>query len=760
MPGCVTVAAPAYRDSSLPTDARVDDLLAQMTLVEKCAQLGGAWFSRLVVDGALDKKRMARRLGDGIGHITRISAESGLGPARTAAFANEIQRFLVERTRLGIPAVIHEEAVAGLCARDAAQLPQAIGLASTWDPAVVEEVAIASARHMRAVGARLALSPVMDIARDPRWGRLEETYGEDPELASRMAVAYVRGLQSQGVVATAKHFLGYGVPDAGFNHGEVSIGPRRLRDVIAAPFRAAINEAGLGSVMNAYNEIDGLPCAGSPAILTDLLRGELGFTGTVVADYWAVSLLQTFHHTAVDQADAGRQALIAGIDVELPAYECYRTLATQVDDGALDEAIIDCAVRRVLREKVALGLFEDPYVDDLAAPEQFDTPGDRALARRAAARSMVLLANDGVLPLDPAGLTRVAVIGPSADDPRLLLGDYHFPAHVEIAFEAGGLLPTAGGTGEVVLPPQVTTVTPRAGLRARLEPHGVEVIDDAAAADVAVVCVGGRSGLTADATSGEFRDASDLRLPADQLALIVDTAATGTPVVVVVIGGRAHSLSEVLPHAAAIVMAWLPGEEGGSALADVLCGDVDAGGRLPVSLLRTVGQVGVHGGHHHGGGRSQMLGDYVDGRAGPLFCFGHGLSYTTFAYADLDVAAGSTADDIVVTVAVANTGGRDGEEVVQVYARDEVASIGVPERRLIAFVRVAIAAGETTTLRFTVPAGRLGFHDADVRFRVEPGDVTFLVGSSRDDIRAQATVTLSGDVTFPDPNRVAPFAVG
>jgi beta-glucosidase len=731
-----------------------------MTLVEKCAQLGGAWFSRLVVDGALDKKRMARRLGDGIGHITRISAESGLGPARTAAFANEIQRFLVERTRLGIPAVIHEEAVAGLCARDAAQLPQAIGLASTWDPAVVEEVAIASARHMRAVGARLALSPVMDIARDPRWGRLEETYGEDPELASRMAVAYVRGLQSQGVVATAKHFLGYGVPDAGFNHGEVSIGPRRLRDVIAAPFRAAINEAGLGSVMNAYNEIDGLPCAGSPAILTDLLRGELGFTGTVVADYWAVSLLQTFHHTAVDQADAGRQALIAGIDVELPAYECYRTLATQVDDGALDEAIIDCAVRRVLREKVALGLFEDPYVDDLAAPEQFDTPGDRALARRAAARSMVLLANDGVLPLDPAGLTRVAVIGPSADDPRLLLGDYHFPAHVEIAFEAGGLLPTAGGTGEVVLPPQVTTVTPRAGLRARLEPHGVEVIDDAAAADVAVVCVGGRSGLTADATSGEFRDASDLRLPADQLALIVDTAATGTPVVVVVIGGRAHSLSEVLPHAAAIVMAWLPGEEGGSALADVLCGDVDAGGRLPVSLLRTVGQVGVHGGHHHGGGRSQMLGDYVDGRAGPLFCFGHGLSYTTFAYADLDVAAGSTADDIVVTVAVANTGGRDGEEVVQVYARDEVASIGVPERRLIAFVRVAIAAGETTTLRFTVPAGRLGFHDADVRFRVEPGDVTFLVGSSRDDIRAQATVTLSGDVTFPDPNRVAPFAVG
>lgn len=733
-----------YKDMGLPVDERVDDLLARMTLEEKCAQLGGAWFSKLVRDGELDDQQMKERLGDGIGHVTRIAAESGLGPERTARWANGIQRFLAESTRWGIPAIVHEEAVAGYCARDATQFPQAIGLASTWDPELVEQVAAVAGRQLRSVGARLALAPVLDVARDPRWGRLEETYGEDPELVSRLGTAYVRGVQAQGVVACAKHFLGYGVPDGGFNQGEMSIGPRRLRDVFAAPFRAAVTEAGLGAVMNAYNEIDGLPCAGSPEILTDLLRGELGFDGTVVADYQAVELLESFHRTAQGHEDSARQALTAGIDVELPAYDRYRTLPDQVRAGAIDQAAIDRACRRVLHQKMVLGLFENPYVEEgPAVLSGLDTAADRALARRAAARSVVLLTNDGTLPLRSG--QRVAVLGPSADDPRLLLGDYSFPAHVEATAEQGELAPTAGGTGHGV-PPQNPTVTPRAGLAERFD-----LVDDPTEADVAVVCVGGRSGLSLQDTSGEARDTTDLRLDPDQIALMERVAATGTPTVVVVVGGRAHSLAEVVPHAAALVLAWLPGEEGGAGLADVLGGAVDAGGRLPVSLLRTVGQVGVHTGHHHGGGHSRWFGDYVDGSRKPLFWFGHGLSYTTWSYEQVKVEAGGTSDDITVWVTVTNTGDRPGEEVVQVYARDEAASVGVPARRLVAFRRIEAAPSQTTRLQFTIPAARLGFTGADLRYRVEPGEVTFIAGHQRQ------TVTVTGYVTHPDPNTIPPF---
>ena len=735
---------PPFRDATLSVDDRVEDLLSEMTTEERCAQLGGAWFSRLVIGGELDRERMQKRLGSGIGHITRIAAESGLGPDRTAPWANEIQRFLVEETRLGIPAIVHEEAVAGFCAQGATQFPQAIGLASTWDPALVQQVAATAGRQMRAVGARLALSPVLDIARDPRWGRLEETYGEDPELASRMAVAYVSGIQGEGVHATAKHFLGYGMPDGGFNHGEMSVGPRRLRDVIAAPFRAAINEADLAAVMNAYNEVDGLPCAGSREILTDLLRDELGFGGVVVADYWAVTLLETFHHAAASKAECARQAVVAGIDVELPSYDCYRTLPDQVEAGDLPIDVIDTACRRVLRQKFALGLFEDPYVDEDAAPAAFDRVEDRALARRAAARSIVLLANDGVLPLREG--QRIAMLGGSADDPRVLLGDYSFPAHLEMAHEQGGLAPTAGGADRE-LPPQNPTVTPLAALAERFD------VVDLDAAEVAVICVGGRSGLTRRDTSGEFRDVTDLRLSEEDRHLIAETAARGTRTVVVVIGGRAHSLEDVAPHANALVMAWLPGEEGGAGLADVLRGDADAGGRLPVSLLRSAGQVGVHGGHHHGGGRSMFLTDYVDAPATPLFPFGHGLSYTSWAYRDLSVGCGTTTDDVVVSVTVTNTGSRSGEEVVQVYARDEVASVGVPVRRLVGFSRVAADAGRSVELTFTIPIGKLAFHDAAMRFVVEPGDVTFAVGDR------EVTVCLAGEVADVDPNKVPAFTV-
>jgi beta-glucosidase len=719
----------------------IDELMTRMTVEEKCAQLGCMWFSGLLVEGDLALDRLALAAADGIGQVGRIAIEAGAGPERVAELGNRVQRYFVEETRLGIPAVIHEESTGGFCARQATQFPQGINLASTWNPALVERVAEVIGRQMRAVGARLTLAPVLDIARDARWGRLEETYGEDPELTSRMGVGYVRGIQSQGVAATAKHFLGYGAPEGGFNWGWSSIGPRHLRDVIAAPFRAVINEAGVGAVMPSYNEIDGLPLHGSPELLTELLRDELGFTGVTVADYFGVGSLEDFHHCAEDDSDAARLALLAGLDVELPSYWCYRNLPALVRSGDVPLDAIDASCRRVLAQKEHLGLFEQPYVDAAAAPAVFDTIEDRALARQAASASIVLLANDGVLPLR-AG-SRIAILGPSADDPRLLLGDYHFPAHLELQHEEAALSPV--GNDFTALPPQNATPTPSQALRRR-----VDVVEELERADVAVLFVGGRSGLTSADTSGEFRDAADLRLEGDQLTLIAETSARGVPVVVVVIGGRAHSLDEVVPNANALVLAWLPGEEGGNAVADVLCGDVDASGRLPVSLLHTVGQVGVHSGAHHGGGRSMILNDYVDTPASPLFPFGHGLSYTTWERSDLAVEAATTTDDLLIAVTVANTGDRPGTDVVQLSFRDDVASIGLPATRLLAFQRVECTPGASARLRFRVPVGRLGFSGTDLRYRVEPGAFTFTVGDLTE------TVTLAGDVVFPDRNTMAP----
>ncbi|HET7489794.1 MAG TPA: glycoside hydrolase family 3 N-terminal domain-containing protein [Acidimicrobiales bacterium] len=735
-----------------------DSLLDGMTVDEKLAQLGGVWYPSLLVDGKVDDGRLAAALADGIGHVSTAGAESGLGPGELARLVNRVQRFLVEHTRLGIPALFHEEAVAGLCAPRAAQFPQAIGLASSWDPSLVEEVARSTRRHLRAVGARVALAPVVDVARDPRWGQLEETYGEDPELASRMAVACVRGLQGSapaaGVAATAKHFVAHGAPEAGFNQGEVRAGPRYVRDVAAAPFRAAVNEAHLATVMSAYHDLDGLPCSGSAPILDGLLRDELGFDGVVVSDYWAVAQLETVHRVVAGPAEAAVRALEAGVDVELPALDRYRHLRQAVAGGAVGEEVVDRAVLRVLRQKEALGLLDDPYVDADAAPAAFDRPEDRELARRSAARSMVLLTNDGTLPLDPTRLGRVLVTGPAADDRRLLLGDCNYPARVE------GTAPHAGRED------WVSMVTPVAGLRAALPAVEVvhvpgpigQVAAAAVAADAAVVCVGGRSGVTRDSTSGELRDAAHLELPADQRRLVAAVAATGTPTVVVVVSGRAHALVDVVGYANAVVLAWLPGEEGGSALADVLTGRVAPAGRLPVSLLRTAGQVGVSSGHHNGGGRSQVFGDYVDEPSGPLFCFGHGLGYTTFRYQDLAVTPASTDGTVHLALTLANSGRRDGEEVVQVYAHDEVASVALPEWRLVAFARVGVDAGTERRVSFDVPAGRLGFTGSDGRFVVEPGEVTFRVGASRDDVRLTASVVLAGPAHFPDRNALPPFS--
>ncbi|HMC52497.1 MAG TPA: glycoside hydrolase family 3 N-terminal domain-containing protein, partial [Acidimicrobiales bacterium] len=669
-----------FRDGTAPVARRVEDLLGRMAAEEKLAQLGGVWLESLVPGERFDADVAASVIPHGIGEVTRVGGGTGLRPAGVAALINDVQRVAVERTRLGIPVIVHEESTGGLCARDATVFPQGIGLASTWDPALVAEVASVIREQMVAVGARHTLAPVLDVARDPRWGRVEETYGEDPVLAGTMGAAYVSGIQGKdlrdGVMATGKHFLGYGLSEGGMNHAPVQLGPRELREVYAEPFSAAVRDAGLASVMNSYASVDGLPCAGSRALLTGLLRQELGFQGLVVADYFSVGLLVSHHRTAADRHQAAVQALNAGLDMELPATDCFgEPLRAALEAGEVTMETVDAAVRRVLIAKFRLGLFERPYVDAARAPAVYQTPAQRALARRAAASSVVLLKNEGVLPL-PVDPGRVAVLGPGADDPRLLQGDYHYPAHPEIVYRRRGTAAAeaaaadgAGdgdGAGWSLSPGPYFTphVTPLAAIRAEMGADAVVVHERGCAvdgrdssgiaaaakaaleADLAIVVVAGRSGLGPDCTVGEARDATDLDLTGVQPELVRAVAAGGTPTVVVVLSGRVHALGDVVSRAGAVLQAWPLGEEGGNGLADVLFGRVSPAGRLPVSMPRRVGQVPVHRGYRSGGGRSAFYGSYTDCPADPLFAFGHGLSYTTFSYSGLTLEAGSTADPV------------------------------------------------------------------------------------------------------------------
>ncbi|HYL53592.1 MAG TPA: glycoside hydrolase family 3 N-terminal domain-containing protein [Acidimicrobiia bacterium] len=725
----------------------LDALLARMTLDEKLAQLGCVWCSALIRGDGFSPVAADRWLAHGIGEITRIGATTGLRPRERAEFANAIQSYLVDHTRLGIPAIVHEESTAGLCARDATQFPQAIGLASAWDPELLERIGTVIRAQMVATGARHTLAPVLDVARDARWGRVEETYGESPYLVSRLGVAYVRGVQGdlrEGVAATGKHFLGYAMSEGGLNHAPVHLGPRELREVYAEPFRAAIAEAGLSTVMNSYSSVDGLPCGGSRAILHDLLRGELGFGGAVVADYSTTELLMSHHRVAATKEEVAQRALEAGLDMELPQLDCYGApLKACVDAGTIDVALVDRSVRRVLHLKDQLGLFDDPFVDEAATEGMYGRDSDRALAREAAVKSLVLLRNDGVLPL--ARDTRVAVIGPGADDVRLLQGDYSYPAHTEIVQprdDAGRLVETPGRFAAGPYYPE--SVTPLAGIRAvagsvmYARGCGIRSTDtsglrEAAAvardADVAVCVVGGRSGLMPNCTSGEFRDVTDLALPGAQQQLVETVVATGTPTIVVVLSGRPHALGWISERASALLYAWLPGEQGGAAIADILYGIASPSGRLPISLPRSAGQVPVHHDTRAGGGRSMIYGDYVDGPASPLYPFGFGLSYTTFAYADLRVDGAAGTDDCFdVSVRVTNTGLRAGTDVVQLYLRDEVARVARPNRQLAGFVRLDLAPGESSTVRFTVDPTLLAYYDEDMRLVIEPGSVCVMAG--------------------------------
>jgi beta-glucosidase len=762
-----------YRDASLPAEVRAADLLARMTLGEKVAQLGSAWSFELVGRGSLDPARARALLGQGIGHVSRVAGASNADVATAAALGNEIQRFLAEETRLGIPAILHEETLHGVLGAGAPVFQQSIGAAASFDPAVVSAMAATLRRRMLLMGGRHALAPVLDTARDPRWGRIEETYGEDPYLATVMGLAYVEAMQgpslADGVAATAKHMVGHGLAEGGMNQAPVHAGRRELEDEQLAPFEAAVREGRIASIMPAYCDVDGVPCHASAELLDDVLRRRWGFDGIVASDYMAVEMLSTAHRLTGDLGVAAGMALRAGVDAELPSTSAYGApLLSALADGRVRETDVDAAVERVLRLKLRLGLFERPFVD---VPEASVIAGleadEDAAALELAERSIVLVENDGLLPLGSSP-GRVAVVGPLADSARDLIGDYGHLLHLETLNEGRLRAGTFGFplTDPLPVPDLAGAATILSGLRARFGEDVVTyargtgigagsdeeleaAVAAAAEADVALVVLGERSGLTDDATTGEFRDRSTLGLLGRQQELLERVVATGTPCVLIVVSGRPLALPWAAEHCRAVVMAWVPGDAGPRAIARVLAGDVAPGGKLPVSVPRTVGQVPLTYRHHPTGGRSNPKGPYVDGPTTPLWPFGHGRSYTTFALANLAVdrprvqTDGGTVD---ISVEVTNTGDRRGDEVVQLYVRDLEAPVARPVLELRGFRRITLEPGECRRVRFELAAQQLAFTGIDYRRVVEPGDVAIQVGASSADLALATTITLAGPV--------------
>jgi beta-glucosidase len=769
----MTTTEARYRDPALPTDVRVADLLARMAPDEKVAQLGSVWsFELFRSESELDPERMGERLRAGIGQISRVAGATNLGAVGAAEAGNQIQRYLVEKTRLGIPAILHEETLHGLLAREATTFQQSIGAAAAFDPDLVEAIAATIRRRMLAIGARQALAPVLDLSRDPRWGRVEETYGEDPYLATVLGVAYVRGIQgpelATGIAATAKHLVGHGLSEGGLNQAPVHVGPRELRDEQLLPFEAAVRSAHLASVMPTYCEIDGLPCHASRELLTTILREEWGFDGIVASDYTAIQMLVGEHRLTDDLGTAATMALMAGMDSELPTSAAYgEPLLAALADGRLDQAVVDLSVERILRLKFRLGLFERPFVPVPSAGVLAAIMADeQALAADLARRSIVLAENNGVLPLRP-DIGRIAVIGPIADSARDLLGDYAHLLHIETLAELRHRANPFGFPSSDVINPidelagRATILT---GLRERFGAERVihatgtglrdgsdadiaAAVAAARGAEVAIVVLGERSGLTFDATTGESRDRRDLGFLGRQQELLEAVVATGTPTVLIVVSGRPLAIEWAAEHCAAVLLAWVPGDAGPAAIAHVLGGDADPGGRLPITFPRHVGQLPQTYRHHPTGGRSNWKIDYVDGLVSPLWVFGHGRSYTTFTIDHLQVersALETAGDTLTVRVDVTNTGPRAGDEVVQLYLRDEAASVARPVLELRGFRRVHLEPGDCRTVVFRVSTEQLAFVDAEHRRVVEPGSVRLFVGRSSADLPLTADLTLVG----------------
>ncbi|MVT04470.1 beta-glucosidase [Enterobacter sp. 10-1] len=769
-----------YKDASRPVEERVADLLSRMTLEEKFAQMHGYW---LVLDengehrersdmsdefaGVSEQTSLAERLKLGVGQITRplgthiVAADSGVRAA------NRLQKMLMEETRLGIPALFHEECLVGLLCKEATLFPSSLNYGSTWDPELVARAAREIGAEARSTGCKQGLAPVLDVSRDVRWGRTEETFGEDPWLVGVMACAYVDGLQGEkrDVLATLKHYVGHSFSEGARNHAPVHLGFCELNDTFLLPFEMAVKLSNAGSVMPAYHDIDNQPGHSDGFLLTTLLRQRWGFDGIIVADYGGVSLLHQHHGISHDAAESAALAFNAGLDVELPKDDCARHLDEALERGLIAVEKIDEIVARTLTEKFRLGLFERPYTD--VAGITLQSASARQAAREVATRSLTLLENRACLPLQ--GEPKVAVVGPTADDPLALLSGYSFPVHLiisdmleevsqvttplaalrhylgdrRVSYAKGCHIIEQRMAGAPVFPGdsggkpmQQSPVS----FDTSLIPAAVRAAEES---DVVVACVGDLAGLFQSGTVGEGSDTDSLNLPGVQQRLLEALVATGKPVIVVMTGGRPYNLQGLEEKVAALLMAWAPGQEGGWAIADVLTGREEPQGRLVVSVPKSAGAMPYYYNHKLKSGGTPFAFHF-----GSRYPFGYGQSWTTFRYGEPQLLASQVAmeGEIALQVTIRNDGERRGSEVVQLYVRDKVASMVRPVQELKAFRRVTLDPGETATLTFYLPVDMLNFTRRDGQRIVEPGEFVLQVGASSADIRGTATVTVKGEV--------------
>ncbi|WP_460531686.1 beta-xylosidase/alpha-l-arabinosidase [Flindersiella endophytica] len=750
-----------WQDTSLPPSQRVADLLSRMTLEEKVSQLYGVWVGvdadgeavaphqHDLSDPDLDWQAV---IAGGLGQLTRPFGTAPVDPAVGARVLAKTQTEIAAANRFGIPAVAHEECLTGFMTWQATTYPTPLAWGATFDPDLVQKMAEQIGTAMRAVGIHQGLAPVVDVSRDSRWGRTEETIGEDPHLVGTIGAAYVRGLESTGIIATLKHFAGYSASRAGRNHGPTGFGPRELADVLLPPFELALREGGARSVMAAYTDVDGVPAHAALELLTHLLREDWGFSGTLVADYFGISFLEVLYGVAGSTDEAAALALAAGVDIELPTMRCYgEPLLQAVRSGAASEELVDRAATRVLLQKCELGLLDPDWAKSAAPPDGpivLDPPENRALARRLAEESVVLLANDGGLPLAPDA--EIALVGPVADEPMAMLGCYTLPSHVQRhhpEVPLGVDIPSVLQALRAELPAAgIKHVA--AGTVESIDEAGIaEAVSAASAAQVCVAVLGDRSGLFGNGTSGEGCDAEELRLPGQQEQLLEALLATGTPVVLVLLAGRPYALGSFAGRLAGIVQTFFPGEEGGPAIAGVLSGRSCPSGRLPVSVPRVPGGQPAPYLSPRLGRRTDV--SNIDPTA--LFPFGHGLSYTSFAWeappSDPDpaeVVEIPTDGSLTASVVVRNTGERAGTEVVQLYLHDPVAQVSRPVVQLIGYARVTLEPGEARLVTFEVHADLTSFTGRGGRRVVEPGDIELRLGPSSGEARHVVRARLTG----------------
>ena len=747
-----------YKDATLSVDERVDILLSQMTLNEKVGQLlcplGWPMYEKegnKVEVSQLFKDRMAQQPLGSLWAVlradpwTRKTLANGLNPKLAAEAINKIQKYAIENTRLGIPLLIAEECPHGHMAIGTTVFPTALSQASTFDQDLMHRMGEVIALEARLQGAGVGYGPVIDIAREPRWSRMEETFGEDPYLTGVLATEIVKGMQGEEmtdgkhVFSTLKHFAAYGIPEGGLNGECANVGMRALLSEYVPQFKRAV-EAGVGTIMTSYNAIDGVPCTGSKYLLTDLLRNQWGFEGFVYSDLQSIEGIATTHRCAASYEDAGAIALAAGVDVDLEGNS-YKHLMTAYEKGKVTMDDIDRAVRNVLRKKFELGLFDNPYVDPAKAEKIVRSKEHREVAREVARKGIVLLKNDGILPLNK-NLKRVAVIGPNADVAYNQLGDYTAPqAREEIRTVLDGVRSHVGKSTEVVY-------VKGCAIRDTTNSNIAEAVEAAKKSDVTILVVGGSSArdfkteyfstgaakvdenaALADMDSGEGYDRASLNLLGDQEKLMGALINAGVKLVVVYIEGRPLNMNLASERANALLTAWYPGEQGGEAVADVVFGDYNPAGRIPVGIPRNVGQIPVFYSKHPSH-------DYIDSKAAPLYSFGYGLSYTRFEYSDLAIAP-SREEGVYQTVecTITNTGDRDGEEVVQLYLRDEIGSVETPHMQLRGFKRVALKKGESAKVKFDLRFDDLALYNQELRQVVEPGTWQVMVGAASSDIR-------------------------